>query len=190
MLFHPAAAPESIEIGLMVMIVTIAIDILVSRYLSKISKEHGSAALEADAAHFTTDILGAVAVIIGLAFVLVGFPIFDSIAAIAVAVIMLWISYGLGRKSMNVLMDASPSYEVMERIGRIVSNTPGVERYHKLKARHAGNKMLVEMHIHVANGTSVERAHEIAHDVKKRLMKEIPYIKDVTIHIEPNSPHF
>jgi len=179
---------ESTELGLIVMAATIGIDYFVSRYLHRASRQYGSSALEADAYHFTTDLWGAIAVIVGLGFVLAGFPVFDSIAAIIVAVLMLWISFKLGRKSINALMDISPSGPIMERISAVVSSTPGVKGFHNLKARHAGNKLLIEMHIKVQPHLSVRKGHYIGHSVKRRLMKDIPEIKEVTVHVEPNLP--
>jgi cation diffusion facilitator family transporter len=179
---------EATELGLIAMVVTIGVDYFVSKYLHKAGEEHGSSALEADAYHFTTDMLGAIAVIVGLAFVMAGFTMFDSIAAIFVALLMLWISYHLGKKSINALMDVSPPDVVMERICTVISSTPGVENFHKLKARNVGNKMLVEFHVHVSHCITVQEGHDISHNVKERLMAEFPNIKEVTIHVEPNHP--
>jgi cation diffusion facilitator family transporter len=177
---------EATELGLIVMVMTIAIDYFVSRYLHRTSRKYGSPALEADAYHFTTDLWGAVAVIIGLALVIAGFPVFDSIAAIAVSVLMLWISYKLGRKSVNALMDRSPSEEKMERIGNAIAATRDVRRFHKLKARQAGNKLIIEVHVQLLPHLTLRKGHYISHRVKRRLMKEFPEIKEVTIHVEPD----
>jgi cation diffusion facilitator family transporter len=168
------------------MTITVIVDIMVSRYLHKASAEHGSSALEADAYHFTTDLWGAVAVIIGLAFVSLGFPVFDAIAAIAVAALMLWISYKLGKKSINILLDKSPPDAIMERISSVISTVAGVKSFHKLRARQAGNKIFVDVDIHVSPSISIRKGHDIAHEVRKRLEKEIPNIKHVSIHVEPH----
>lgn len=176
---------EAIELGLVIMVVTVLVDYFVSRYLHRTSKEHSSSALEADAYHFTTDLWSAIAVIIGLGFVLLGYPIFDSIAAIAVALLMLYISFKLGRNAINVLIDRSPSEEMMKKIEEIVKKTNGITNFHNLRARQAGHRIFIELNIHVASKTSIERAHAIAHDVEKRLMSEMPEIKDVVTHTEP-----
>ncbi|MBI5228514.1 cation transporter [Candidatus Micrarchaeota archaeon] len=181
-------APTKIEVpelGLFVMAVTLTIDYFVSRYLHSASSKYGSSALEADAYHFTTDLWGALAVIAGLAFVYLGYPVFDSLAAIAVALLMLWISYALGKKAFHVLMDWSPADSTVEQIERIVSSTPGVKHFHKLRARQAGNKLLVELHIKVSPRITLRKGHRIAHNVKKKLMRGMSNIKDVTIHVEP-----
>lgn len=188
---HRIASPKKLEfaeLGLVVMVVTIGIDYFLSKYLHGASHKYGSSALEADAYHFTTDLWGALAVIVGLAFVYIGFPIFDELAAIAVALLMLWISYNLGKKAFYVFMDRSPSDSTMARIERIVATTPDVKKFHKLKARQVGNKLLVELHILLSSEITLRKGHIIAHSVKERLMNEMPNIKDVTIHVEPYLP--
>jgi cation diffusion facilitator family transporter len=192
LIFHEAANrishPRKLEatgIGLAAMVVTIVVDYFLSKYLHKSSRQLRSSALEADAYHFTTDLWGALAVIVGLVFVKFHFLVFDAVAAIVVAALMLWVSFNLAKKSVNVLMDGSPPPDIMEHIGRIISASPGIVRYHKLKARHAGHRFLVEFHVHVSPEMSVKEAHDIAHEIKTQIMEEINYVKDVTIHIEP-----
>jgi len=175
----------STELGIGVMVLTIVIDYYLSRYLLSASSEYGSAALEADAYHFTTDLWGALAVIVGLIFVMLGYPVFDSIAALFVAVLMLWVSYHLGLKSFNVFMDTSPSAEVIKAIEEILLSIPGVESYHKLRVRQAGSKLLVDVHIQVSPKMSVEEGHYIAHEVKAGLLKKKADVKEVTVHVEP-----
>jgi hypothetical protein len=122
---------------------------------------------------------------IGLGFVVAGFPVFDSIAAIAVALLMLFISYKLGKKSIGVLMDQSPEEGIIKGMEKILESTRGVEKFHKLKARQAGNKIHVDVHIHVRPNMSVYEGHRLAHEVKRKLMDKFPSIKDVIVHVEP-----
>ena len=184
------AVIASSELGIGVMVLTIVIDYFLSRYLHRASSEYGSAALEADAYHFSTDLWGAIAVIVGLGFVMLGYPVFDSIAALFVAVLMLWVSYHLGMKSFRVFMDTSPPVEVINALEEIVSATKGVESYHKLRVRQAGSKLLVDVHIQVAPKMSVEEGHYIAHVVRSELIKRKPDVKEVTVHVEPKVHSF
>jgi len=181
---------ESTELGLGVMVITIVIDYFLAKYLHKTSRDYGSAALEADAYHFSTDLWGAISVIVGLVFVMLGFPVFDSLAAIVVALLMLWISYKLGTKALHVLMDRSPPQEYIDKIRNAISSTTGVESFHKLRVRQAGSRYLVELHIQVSPKKSVEEGHYIGHDVKARVMKDVPNIKEVTVHVEPKTSRF
>jgi cation diffusion facilitator family transporter len=176
---------EAAELGLIAMLATIAVDYYVSNFLHRASAQYESSALEADAFHFTTDLWSAIAVVIGLAFVYIGFPIFDSIAAIAVAIMMLKVSYDLGLKAVGALSDRSPPPSVVTRMEMIVRGTPGVKGFHKMRARQAGKKILVEVHIQVPARISVARGHEIAKSVKLQIKNEFPNVKDVTVHVEP-----
>jgi cation diffusion facilitator family transporter len=177
---------ESSELGVAVMLITIVVDYRLSKFLHKASRDHGSAALEADAYHFTTDLWGALAVIVGLVFVSLGYPIFDSLAAIVVALLMLRISYHLGAKALHVLLDKSPPADVVGKIGEVIKSTPGVKSFHKLRARQAGSRILIEVHIQVSPEMTVKESHLLSHEVKERLMKEVSSIKEATIHVEPD----
>jgi cation diffusion facilitator family transporter len=182
---NPAEINSS-ELGVLVMLITIFVDYRLSKFLHKASRDHGSAALEADAYHFTTDLWGALAVIVGLIFVSLGYPIFDSLAAIVVALLMLNISYHLGAKALHVLLDKSPPAEVVGKIEGVIRSTPRVKSFHKLRARLAGSKILIEVHIQVSSEMTVKESHDLSHDVKEKLMKEISSIKEATIHVEPD----
>jgi len=186
--YHKFKNPGVIEnpgVGIILMIATIPVAIFVSRYLAKIAKSSGgSQALEADSAHFTTDVIASVAVLLGLLSVKLGFPQGDAIAAVIVAMIMLYISYTLIRVTFFVFMDYSPDPATMKKIRKTISEFKDV-RYHKLKARRAGSKVLVEFHIQVNRNLNVIDSHQKAMDIKRKLLQKVKNIKDVTIHVEP-----
>ena len=183
-LSHPIVVENS-EIGIILMIATIPIAFLTARYLSKIAKSAGgSQALEADSTHFTTDVLGSIAVLIGLLAVNLGYGIGDIIAAYAVGIIMLYISFKLLKQSYKVFMDYSPEKETMDKIKKILEDDKRIQ-YHKLRARLAGSKIFVNVHIQVDKKMTVEKAHKISGELKKRMKDEIPQIKEAHVHIEP-----
>jgi cation diffusion facilitator family transporter len=180
---------ENSEIGIILMILTIPVALLVSRYLSKIAKrEGGSHALEADSAHFATDVIASVAVLLGLLSVKLGFLQGDAIAAFIVAVIMLYISFHLIRETFYVFMDYSPDPAIMKKIRRSIAKFKEI-RYHKLRARRAGSKIFVDFHIQVRSTMDVVESHELSMKLKRKLMNDFPEIKDVLIHIEPKGKH-
>ncbi|MCX6767846.1 MAG: cation diffusion facilitator family transporter [Candidatus Micrarchaeota archaeon] len=176
-------------LGAGVLGVAIVIDYFVAKYLHKTSEEHASSALEADAYHFSTDLLTSVMVFIGLILFSFGFHSADAVAALIVAAVMLFISFKIGKRAIFVLLDISPSGEVMGRIAASVSKTPGILGYHSLRARHSGNKYLVDVSIHLDPHVSVEEAHRVAQRLEKRLKKEVPLVKEVVVHVEPSSEH-
>ena len=97
---HPVT-PEVNIFSFGVIIFAIIVDYERSRMLFKVAKETRSQALEADALHFSTDIMSSSVVIFGLIFVFIGFPLGDAIAALIVAIIVIWISVKLGSKTIK-----------------------------------------------------------------------------------------
>jgi len=83
-------------------------------------------------------------------------------------------------------MDRSPSAAVVEHIRKVAESAPGVERVEKCLVRKMGYHYYVDMHVEVDPQMTVQRAHEIAHEVKDRVRTEIPNIRDVLVHIEPD----
>lgn len=188
--FHAPEPVANSEWGIILMILTIPAAYFTAKYLSQTAKkEGGSQALEADSAHFTTDILGSLAVLTGLVMVKLGWLFGDPLAAGLVGAIMLFISIRLGVKSFWIFMDFCPDADKMRLIEKILNKAGADEkitRYHKLKARMAGSRILLEFHIQVPKNLSVVEAHQIASDIKKELKQFVPEIKEATIHIEPD----
>jgi divalent metal cation (Fe/Co/Zn/Cd) transporter len=83
-------------------------------------------------------------------------------------------------------MDFTPDAKTMEAIENVLIEEKRITRFHKLKARMSGSKIWVDVHIHFPHETNVPRAHKIAHEIKEQIMKKVPEVKDVSIHIEPD----
>jgi len=166
-----------------VVIVSIAIDFTRSRALSRAAKKHNSQALEADALHFSTDIWSSAVVLLGLIFANFGILSADSIAALIVAVIVIYVSFKLGKKAIDALLDRTPE-ETVSKIEAVLKLAKGITRYHDLRVRTMGAETLVEINIHVTPGITIEEAHRISHDVEHEIMRAIERC-EVHIHIEP-----
>ncbi|NYZ74871.1 cation transporter, partial [Candidatus Micrarchaeota archaeon] len=183
-LYHPQPI-ESTQLGLAVMLAALAIDWFFSKFLHDVSKKEGSVALEADAYHFTSDLWSTGAVIAGLVFASIGMPWADSVAALLVSLLMIKLSFSLGMKALNVLLDKGASAEELERIVTLISKTKEIKGYHKLRTRHMGSRLVVDLHIQVEGKMTIEQAHKIAHLLKGRITQEVPVVKDVLVHVEP-----
>ncbi|MBK7215370.1 MAG: cation transporter [Bacteroidales bacterium] len=167
-----------------VVVTSIIIDISRSRALYKVAKKYNSQALEADALHFSTDIWSSVVVLIGL--ICANFGIFaaDSIAALGVAIIVLSVSYKLGEKAVNALLDSSPD-ALSEEITSLIQSIPEVKSFHDLKVRISGADTFINLTIHLETGLSISEAHEISHMVEQKICSRITRC-EVQIHYEPN----
>jgi len=167
-----------------VVITSIIVDISRSRALYKVAKKHNSQALEADALHFSTDIWSSFVVLIGLIGASFNFFYADSIAALIVAFIVLSVTYKLGKKSFDALVDKAPE-GLNEIIKNIVDQIPEVKVSHDIKVRESGSTKFVDLNIHVDKNMSIEKAHEISHNVEKAITSRIKNI-EVMVHAEPD----
>jgi cation diffusion facilitator family transporter len=166
-----------------VVIVSIAIDFSRSRALSRVAKKHNSQALEADALHFSTDIWSSSVVLLGLICANFGFLSADAIAALFVALIVIYVSYKLGKRSIDALLDRTPE-ESVSKIEAVLQSAKHITRFHDLRVRTMGADTLVEINIHVTPGITINEAHKISHDVEHEIMGVIERC-EVHIHIEP-----
>lgn len=167
-----------------VVVSSIIIDISRSRALMKAAKKHNSQALEADAIHFSSDILSSAVVLIGLICANFGFYKADSIAALAVAVIVVYISVKLGRRAINVLLDGVPK-ETYTKVREIMDSISEIEYYHDLKVRASGSEIFVELNIHVKPDMDVLNSHKLATMVENKI-QEVILRCYVHVHIEPD----
>ena len=143
-----------------VIVVSIAVDFSRSRALSRVAKKYGSQALEADALHFSSDIWSSLTVLVGLVFVYFGYTSLDAVAALAVAVIVLGVSYRLGRRTIDALMDRVPD-GLARQIEEKIKTVDGVQEVRSLRVRMSGSKAFVDATVGLRRSLPFERAHHV-----------------------------
>ncbi len=183
------AAVERLGVGIAVMAFSVFANLGVSAVLSRQAKAHESPALESDAAHLRTDALTSAGVLFGLALVQVtGNAAFDPITALVVATAIVWAGIRIIRRSSGVLVDETLPEAELDRIEAAIAaaRTPEVAGYHKLRARRAGSRRHIDLHVQYRSGTSLELAHELAHRMRDSIEAEIPN-SEVLIHVEPET---
>jgi len=183
------AGVEALGVGIAVMAFSVLANLVVSAVLMRQARAHESAALEGDAAHLRTDALTSAGVLLGLGLVeLTGAAAFDSITALAVAAAIVWAGIRIMRRSSGVLIDEALPAAEMDLIEAAIaaSRTEEVVGYHKLRARKAGRRRHVDLHVQYRSGTSLERAHELAHRMRDAIEAELPSA-EVLIHVEPET---
>jgi cation diffusion facilitator family transporter len=167
-----------------VVISSIIIDFSRSRALSRVAKKYNSQALEADALHFSTDIWSSSVVLFGLiAYQFLGWYAADSIAALLVAAIVLYVSYRLGRKSIDVLLDKAPQNS-KAIVQTILNSYPEVKKYHGLKARTAGADTFIKFNVHFDPDLSLREVHQLCDKIEAEIQSQVER-SEVYIHAEP-----
>jgi cation diffusion facilitator family transporter len=173
------------ELALAVVVATFVFDILLFRYIARMGNTLHSSALEADAYHFGTDAVGKIGVMVGVGAVYLGFPIMDLVGAVAIAITFLVAAFLMGKRNLQVLVDASPPADLLRELHDAALGVTGVTEVHSLRGRMSGHKILVDLVVHVSSGTSLEVAHEIAHQVEEAIQDQIPSVAEVVVHAEP-----
>jgi cation diffusion facilitator family transporter len=180
---------ERLGVGIVVMALSVLANLAVSSVLARQAAQHDSAALAGDAAHLRADALTSVGVLAGLLLVqFTGVAAFDSITALAVAAAIVVAGLRIIRRSSGVLVDEALPDEEMDRIEGVIAaaRTDEVAGYHKLRARRAGPRRYVDLHVQYRSGTSLERAHELAHLMRDSIEAALPGA-EVLIHVEPET---
>ena len=166
-----------------VVITSILIDINRSRMLFRVAKKHNSQALEADALHFSTDIWSSSVVLFGLICANFGFFAADSIAALVVALIVLLVSYKLGKKAIDVLLDRAPQ-DTIATVKDVLASYTEVKTYHNLRVRTAGADTFIKVNIHLDPSLSLLEVHELCDRIETNVHTLIPR-SEIYLHPEP-----
>jgi cation diffusion facilitator family transporter len=166
-----------------VVVSSIIIDFSRSRALYKVAVKHNSQALEADALHFSTDIWSSAVVFAGLITANLGFYFADSFAAIGVAFIVLFVSYRLGKKAIDVLLDRAPK-GIGSKVLQVLSLFPEIRQVHSLKIRTSGADTFIKFNIHLDPEMNIRDSHEICDRIEHELQRKIPR-SEIYIHVEP-----
>lgn len=193
---HRLQAPQThVAISIwsfLVMGTSIIVDVSRSRMLMAAAKKHNSQALEADALHFSTDIWSSSVVILGLIGVLLArsFPSLvwlekaDAVAALVVAVIVIFVSGELGVRSIQSLLDAAPKNGEANKIIQTVTALKEVNDVHAVRIRPSGAGWFVDMHVTMNGNLTVADSHAVAENIETIVRGILPK-SDVTVHVEP-----
>ncbi|NWG04071.1 MAG: cation transporter [Syntrophaceae bacterium] len=175
----------------LVMGISIVVDISRSRALYRVARQFQSQALEADALHFSTDIWSSSVVILGLICVLVGKRIptlsflhhADAVAAIGVALIVVYISGQLILRTIQALLDVAP-IGLRKKITMAVEALPGVNNCHDVRIRYSGPQLFVDIHVLIDGNQTLKDAHTLTEQIEQTIQKLVPKA-DVVVHPEP-----
>jgi cation diffusion facilitator family transporter len=181
-----------IDLGIVVMLVSVVVNVLVSRKLYQVARKTDSIALEADAAHLATDVwtslgvfIAFVVIRVGMAFNFTDIIYLDPIIAVAVAVLIIWVAYKLSKRSFRELTDVSIPKEDESKIRGIIEEHYGqFVEFHEMRSRKSGSEIHLDLHLVVSKHAKVQAAHDLCEHLEEDIKNEFPRAH-VLIHIEP-----
>ena len=159
------------------------------RLVLKKSKETNSSSLKADAWHHRSDAITSVAAFIGISIALIlgkGYESADDWAALFASGFIVYNCYLIFRPALGEIMDEHLYDDLVVEIRKVALTVKGIKGTEKCFIRKAGMKYHVDLHAIVDANITVKEGHEIAHNLKDTLRKEILELGHVLIHIEPN----
>ncbi|MFI5002519.1 MAG: cation diffusion facilitator family transporter [Reyranellales bacterium] len=183
-LFHPHQVQRE-TVGLAISVFAIAITIGLVTFQNYVVRRSGSIAIGADKAHYVTDIVSNLAV--GAALFVSGRfdqPLIDVAVAALVALYLIHGAWGVGRSSLDVLMDRELADKERLHIVDIAKRHPEVQDVHDLRTRSAGLTKFIQLHIELDPGLSLTRAHAIGDEVEAEIQKEFPDA-EIILHVDP-----
>lgn len=181
------AEVEKLGFGIAVIGFSGVANLAVSTYLSRRARVTDSPALESDAAHLRTDAGTSFGVLVALVLVQVtGIQELDPAVALIVAVAIVYSGIRILNRSGRVLVDEALPQDELEAVRTAIDDAaPGeVVGFHKLRARRAGSRRYVDMHVQFRDGTTLKRAHEVSHELQAEIKRHLRGA-DVLIHLEP-----
>ncbi len=181
-----ASRPPDFQEGIWLMLLSAFASFHVGSRLRRIGKETESPLLQADAYHFLMDTYSNIGVVLGLLLSqITGRILFDRMAALLIGLWVIFSAYRIFRNSLDALMDKYIPPALQKEINRIIlSHSPIVVGYHKMRTRGAGSQKLIDLHLVTCKERSLSEAHEIADHIEKEIEARIKN-SDVIIHMEP-----
>ena len=171
--------------ALAVMAVSIAFAIALIVYQRRVVRKTHSLAVHADAMHYAADLATNIGVVVALVLAsYLGWQLADPVIAILVALVMLASALGVGRQSLDQLMDHELPDADRARIARIARDHPAVKNVHELKTRAAGLSTFIQIHLEMDAAMRLTEAHAVSDAVEKAIQAAYPGA-EIIIHQDP-----
>ena len=158
----------------------------------RFGKKIGSSALAADAWNDAVDIVSGLAALTAVGLTLYDpqrFLAADHYGGFAVGVIVIFTGLRVTRDTGLQLMDTMPSERMMRTIREVAQQVSGVEGVEKCFARKTGLQYHVDLHLEVDPEITVRSSHDIAEQVRNRIRRDVEWVADVLVHVEPSPNH-
>jgi cation diffusion facilitator family transporter len=166
-----------------VLLVSIVVDAWRWRSLKRVARETGSEALEADALHFSSDLVNSVLVLVALSAAAAGYPQVDSLVAIGVAVFIAVAGFRLARRTLATLLDTAPK-GLAEQVRAHAEGVSGVVSVERVRVRPAGGRAIGEVLVTVSRTLPLERVAAIKQRIAAAIAEDLPDA-ELTITADP-----
>ena len=167
-----------------ILLVTIIVKLILTRYQSRIGKTFRSPGLKASAVDSLNDVLVSSLSLVGVIGVQIGLPYIDGIAGIMISFFILKSGYEIAKENIDYLMGKAADDQLILEIANRAMNIEGVVGMNDLRSHYVGNKFHIEIHIEVDKHTTTQHSHDVGKEVQKAI-ESIEEIQKAFVHIDP-----
>lgn len=174
-------------LGLVLSGIAAVINLVVGMVLVRVGSQHRSITVEADGRHLLTDVWTSVGVIAAVAInAIFDVPVIDPLVALFVGVNVLFVGYGLLRRSVFGLLDGALPSEDADRIMATLRRHCEEDQveFGAIRTRESGRQRFIHLTMFVPGDWSVTRSHDLADVIEAEISTELPGAKTFT-HVEP-----
>jgi len=184
---HQQHAPPPGWIAIMAALASIVCKESLYRWTARIGRNLKSTALAANAWHHRSDALSSLPVLIAVtgARVFPTWSFLDHVGAVVVSIFILHASIKIIWPGIGELIDVGAPTEIRKKIQNISLKNEGVLQVHDIRTRFISSSIQVDLHIVVEGLITVRQGHDIADDVRARIIDAIPEVLDVIVHVDP-----
>ncbi len=171
-----------------VLIGVVAVKWVLARTVSKEAAIRESPALEGDAVHHLSDALTSAAASVGITLALLGgerFHAADDWGALAASIIIFVNGGRIVYASLQENLDGRVDTGLESQLREKAFEVEGVLGLDKCLVRKSGPVYFAELHVEVDPLITVQAGHEIGHDVKDHLLRTLPKVGALVVHLEP-----
>jgi cation diffusion facilitator family transporter len=185
-----AEEPESLPVyTLFPLLASVVLKVGLASWKFRIGKRITSTALQADAWHDLSDLVSTAIALTAVVLTLFNparFGLSDRIGGVLIGILIVLLSIRVVRQTVDQLVDTMPEENRMDEIRASAQSVPGTLGIEKCLARRSGMKYHVDLHLEVDPEMSVRRSHDIATEVRAAIKRDLPWVADVLIHVEPS----
>ncbi len=182
-----AIHPKITNLSFAVMVITMIINLVISKWEGQKGRELNSEILTADSYHTGSDVLVSVSVLAGFFAIQAGYPFIDPLVAILIAGVIAWTAFIVLK---DVLASLTDQIRIEAKdIRTAVMSIPEILDCHDIRTRGLAHHVFVDLSIHLNPSWSVQQGHQIATKVEQALRQKFKAIEDVVIHMEPEGHH-
>lgn len=180
-----ATTPELTPLTFAVMLITLVINIGVSRYQIRQGKRLNSQILLADAQNTRSDVFVTLSVMISMGLILLtGWNWIDIVAALLVAVLIGRAAWGILQQTASILVDTAPY--TPERLTAVLGGMPQAFEVVRARSRGSLDAAHIDIDVRVAPEMTTEQSNHIAAAIRQRLESELDHLSEIEVHFVPD----